>query len=183
MRRSEENPRGILFGSTLRTLVEALSNRKKFQSGERILIPCRLEYDLFNDRYALISWNEEETRAEKIPVEHLTDLRLLDENIPADIEERLQNFYRLHRAEVSLRLSDTRNAVERCFAVFGSCDKRSRFQDDGSYFLTVSYYDFDENEVFDKIISLGAAVTVIEPEHFRRRVIERLRAIHKLYNH
>ena len=158
-----------------------MSNRKKLQSGERVLIPCRLEYDHFDDRYSLINWNG--TRADKIPVERLTDLRLLDENIPADIEERLQNFYRLHRAEVSLRLSDTRNAVERCFAVFGSCDKRSRFQDDGSYFLTVSYYDFDENEVFDKIISLGAAVTVIEPEHFRRRVIERLRAIHKLYNH
>lgn len=178
--RRSTTPRGILCGSTLRLIVEALSNRKKLQAQEKIFIPCRLQYDPFDDQYWLINWNE--TRAEKIAVERLTELHLLNDDIPADVEDKLQNFYRQHRAEVSLRLSDTRNAVERCFAAFGACDKQSRLQDDGSYFLTINYCDFDEDEIFNKIISLGAAVTVIAPDHFRQRVIERLRAIDKLYN-
>ncbi|MBQ9479458.1 MAG: WYL domain-containing protein [Selenomonadaceae bacterium] len=181
--RSGEVPRGILYGSTLRLIVAALSERKKLRAADKILIPCRLEYDPFDDRYAAIVWDEQSDRAEKIFVERLIDLRLLDDNIPADVEERLQDFYRRHRTEISLQLNDTRNAVERCFAAFGSYDKRARLQDDGSYFLNVSCLDLDEQEVFDKIISLGAAVTVLAPEHFRRRVIERLRAIAQLYQH
>ena len=88
--RSGEVPRGILYGSTLRLIVAALSERKKLRAADKILIPCRLEYDPFDDRYAVIVWDEQSDRAEKIFVERLSDLRLLDDNIPADVEDRLQ---------------------------------------------------------------------------------------------
>lgn len=41
-----------------------------------------MQYDPFDDQYWLINWNE--TRAEKIAVERLTDLHLLNDDIPAD---------------------------------------------------------------------------------------------------
>ena len=84
-------------------------------------------------------------------------------------------------AQVSLKVWNTRNAVERCFALFSSFDKKARLQDDGTYFLTVNYCLLDEEEIFEKIFSLGSAVTVVAPKNFRERIIEKFSAIQNLY--
>lgn len=128
----------------------------------------------------MLSWNAARERVEKFSIASLKKIFLIEENIPADLEARLEKFYLEHRTEVSLRLTDTRNAVERCFALFGAYDKMSRIEPDGKYFLTIRYHDFDEDEVFERIVSLGAAAVVLEPERLRRRVIERLLSIKKI---
>ena len=172
---------GKIFSEKLAAIVEALRLQKKIICGEEILTPCRLEYDLFTDKYFLIVWREITRRVEKIPIENLPAITLSDENIPPDTESHLKNFYAENVAEVSLKVENTRNAVERCFALFSSFDKKSRLQDDGSYFLTISYCTLDEEEIFDKILSLGAAATVISPEAFRKRIINRFIEIKNLY--
>ena len=169
---------GEIFSKKLAVIVEALRLQKKIICAEEILTPCRLEYDLFADKFFLIVWRE---RVEKIPVETLDAVTLTDENIPPDVEELVKNFYAEHVAEVSLEVKNTRNAVERCFALFSSFDKKSCLQDDGSYFLTITYCTLDEEEIFDKIFSLGAAATVLAPKTFRDRIIERFIAIKNLY--
>ena len=172
---------GKIFSDKLAVIVEALRLQKKIFCDKEILTPCRLEYDLFADKYALIVWRETAQRVEKIPVENLGLLALSNENISPDVEGHLKKFYAEHAAEVSLKVENTRNAVERCFALFSSFDKKSRLQDDGSYFLTITYCTLDEEEIFEKILSLGAMATVISPKSFRERIIKRFIAIKNLY--
>ena len=172
---------GKIFSKNLELIVNALRAAKILKIDEEKIIACRLEYDLFTDKYFIINWNEEKNSAEKISVEKLRDIYLTDENIPNDIEEKLQNFYQENILEITLRLKDTRNAVERCFALFGSYDKNARIQEDGSYFLAIKYYKFDEEEVLNRILSLGAAVTVISPENIRNQIIKKLLSIQSLY--
>lgn len=172
---------GEKFSGKLATLVEALRLRRKIFSGNELLTPCRLEYDLAADKYFLIVWREDSQSVEKIPVENLAKVSLSKELIPPDCDDRLKTFYSQNAAEVSLKILNTRNAVERCFALFSSFDKKARVQDDGTYFLTVTYCVLDEEEVLEKIFSLGAAVTVIEPEHLRKKIIDRFAAIKALY--
>ena len=174
-------PSGKIFSDKLAVIVEALRLQKKIFCDKEILTPCRLEYDLFADKYALIVWRETAQRVEKIPVENLGLLALSNENISPDVEGHLKKFYAEHAAEVSLKVENTRNAVERCFALFSSFDKKSRLQDDGSYFLTITYCTLDEEEIFEKILSLGAMATVISPKSFRERIIKRFIAIKNLY--
>lgn len=169
---------GKIFSEKLAVIVEALRLQKKISCADEILTPCRLEYDLFADRFFLIVWREQ---VEKIPVETLNKPLSTDENIPPDVEELVKKFYAEHVAEVSLEVKNTRNAVERCFALFSSFDKKSCLQDDGSYFLTITYCTLDEEEIFEKILSLGAAATVLAPKTFRDRIIERFTAIKNLY--
>lgn len=169
---------GKIFSERLAVIVEALRLRKKISCAEEILTPCRLEYDLFTDKFFLIVWREQ---VEKIPVEALDAPTLLEENIPPDVEECLKKFYAEHVAEVSLEVKNTRNSVERCFALFSSFDKKSCLQDDGSYFLTITYCTLDEEEIFEKVLSLGAAATVLAPKTFRERVIKKFTAIKNLY--
>lgn len=116
-----------------------------------------------------------------MPVEGFGTVKLSDEQIPDNTDEQLENFYSANVAEISLEVKNTRNAVERCFALFSSFDKKARLQDDGSCFLTISYSPLDEEEILEKILSLGATVTIIEPKNIRERLYKRFAEINALY--
>lgn len=181
LRVAQDTSAGEKFFGKLTVIVEALRSRRKIFCDDKLLTPCRLEYDLAADKYFLVVWREDSRAAEKIFVETLGALALSEEFVPPEGDELLKKFYAENVAEVSLKVLNTRNAVERCFALFGSFDKNARFQDDGTYFLTVKYCLVDEEEIFEKILSLGSAVTVVEPKSFRDRIIKKFAAIQALY--
>ena len=176
-----EESEGKIFSNKLFVLIEALRKRLEISCNGKKIIPCRLEYDFSSDKYFLITWSEEKNIAEKISVEKLEKILLTKKNIPADIEEKFQNFYSENTAEISLSVRNTRNAVERCFALFGMYEKKARFQDDGTYLLTVEYFKPDEEEILEKIFSLGAAVTVLSPKNIREKIVKKFVAVKNLY--
>lgn len=175
-------PAGKIFSDKLSVAVKALLSRKKITCGNETFTPCRLEYDLFSDKYFLIVLREETQAVEKISVETMSTPILSSEPALPEAEELLKKFYAEHTAEVTIKIQNTRNAVERCFALLSSFDKKSRLQEDGTYFLTVKYCTFDETEIFEKIFSLGATVEVIAPKSFRELIIQKLSAIKTLYD-
>lgn len=137
--------------------------------------PCRLEYDAAGNRFHLIAWNAEERRALKMKLVNLQEVHCLQAVVPAHTEEDFQQFLQEKRRSVTLRISRKNNAVERCFLLFAPYDKESIYDEDSdTYTMKVYYYDFDQQEVLQQIISLGAAATVLEPEVMRNRIIERL---------
>lgn len=165
----------------LSIIVEALRLRRKVFVDGQAVSPCRLEYDLAAHKYFLIAWRDATQLIEKIPVEALNAVALSDESVSADVDDRLENFYSSNVAEVSLEVRNTRNAVERCFALFSSFDKKARLQDDGGCFLTISYSPTDEDEILEKILSLGSAAVVVAPQSLRERVRRRFAEINALY--
>ena len=181
VRLGERAAKGADFANKLRVLAEALRSRRKILCEEELLTPCRLEYDLAADKYFLLVCRADETSIEKIPAEKLGRIRLSEELAAPNVDERLKRFYAEGVAAVSLEVSPGRNAVERCFALLSSFDKKARLQDDGTYFLTVSYSAADEEEVLDKILSLGSTAKVLSPKSFRERIIKRFTDISKLY--
>ena len=179
--KNTEEPEGKILSDKLSVLVEALRKRSEISCAEKKIIPCRLEYDFSSDKYFLLTWSEEKNIVEKIPVGKLEKILPTKKNIPADVEEKFQKFYSTNTAEISLSVRNTRNAVERCFALFGMYEKKARFQDDGTYLLNVEYFKPDEEEILEKIFSLGAAVTVLSPKNIRERIIKKFVAIKNLY--
>lgn len=172
---------GKIFFDKLSVITEALRKKVKIScTGEKI-IPCRLEYDFFSNKYFLIVWSEEKNIAEKISIRNLKKISLTEEKILEAVEGNLKKFYSENTAEISLQVKNTRNAVERCFALFGSFDKKTRFQEDGTYFLSVSYCKLDEEEVLEKILSLGAAITVLSPKNIRKQIADKFTTIKNLY--
>ena len=133
------------------------------------------------NKYFLIAWREESRAIEKISVEALDTVELSTEKIAIDTDEGLENFYSANVTAVSLEVQNTRNAVERCFALFSSFDKKARLQDDGTCVLTISYSPPDEDEILEKILSLGSAATVVAPQSLRERVHRKFAEINALY--
>ena len=170
-----------IFSARLAVIVGALRKKVKILQADKKTIPCRLEYDFYLDKYFLIAWSEEKNITEKISVRDLAKISITEEKISADVDGKLKKFYSENTAEISLSVKNTRNAVERCFALFGPFDKKTRFQEDGTYLLTISYCKFDEDEVLEKILSLGAAVTVLSPKNIREQIVKKFLDIKNLY--
>ncbi len=174
----QSKPReGLTFAKNLSSVIQALVEQKIISAGEQDLIPYRLEYDNFADKYFLVTWSEKKTCVEKIPIADLSNLTLSNKKIPSDVEEKVKKFYSENSVEISLLVQNTRNAVERCFAVFGAYDKKAWITSDGKYFLTIKFLKFDEEEILARILFLGVAVTVVSPESYRQKVIDIFSAI------
>ena len=173
-------PSKNLLGN-LSVIVGALRSRRKIFVDGQAMSPCRLEYDLAAKKYFLIAWHEEARAIEKFSVAALKAVELSGEQISDDADARLENFYSALVAEVSLEVQNTRNAIERCFALFSSFDKKARLQDDGTCVLTISYSPSDAEEIFEKILSLGSAAVVVAPQSLRERVQRKFAEINVLY--
>ena len=163
---------GLTFAKNLSLTVQALTEQKIISAGTQNLIPYRLEYDNFADKFFLVTWADEKSCVEKFSLENLQNLTLTNEKISANVEKKVEKFYAENSVEISLLVRNTRNAVERCFAIFGAYDKKARLNSDGNYFLTVKFLKFDEEEILARILFLGVAVTVVSPEIYRRKVID-----------
>ena len=135
--------------------------------------PCRLEYDAQSNRFRAIVWDTVEMRAVKLNLRSIRTLHVLDAPIPADTEADFRGFLEGRRRSFRMRVLPRNNAVERCFMIFASYEKDASVDSaDGSYLLTIHYYDFDYEEVRRHILSLGAAAIVLAPEELRSSVAE-----------
>lgn len=141
--------------------------------------PCRLEYDLALNTYNLLLWTG--NAPVKIPLECLATTALLPIERPTNIEEKFQAYLEKCSAKVRLEVQEKNNAVERCFAMFSSYDKDSWRSDDGKYILEVNYYDFDYPEIRRNILSLGSAVTVLQPESIATDILDELKNMLQRY--
>ena len=165
---------------------QALKNRQKlaytYQDAggnihQGICPPCRLEYDCAWHRLHLILWLEKEQRAIKLNISGIQEISLTDISYGREIEQYFEDFLARNKTSVVLQLSPKNNAVDRCFAIFSSYDKQSVYDEDNDiYTLTITYYQFDREEIINYILSLGAAVTVMAPQDMRQSVIDRLKA-------
>jgi hypothetical protein len=138
--------------------------------------PCRLEYDAAENRCRAIVWLVEESRAVKMNFSRIEEVRALEEPVSHDVEEKFRAFLAARRRSFTVRLASKNNAVERAFFLFAPYDKEAVFDEEsGLYTLTVFYYDFDEQEMLEQILSLGSAAVVLTPEAMRQKIIAVLR--------
>ncbi len=172
------------FHTHLKIIWQALRKQKKLhyinideqnRHREYTQEPCRLEYNAAENRYRVIFWNREENRAVCVVVSRLLSVSITDEPISSDINHLFREFLDSHREKFTIRLQKKNNAVDRCFSLFSSNDKDAFLNDDGTYMITIYYYAFDKEEICQKILSLGSAVTVIDPVPLRTEIIERLK--------
>ena len=140
-----------------------------------VAAPCRLEYDCAQHRIRLILWLQAENRAVKLNVNRLQQINLSNLTYGHEVEASFNQFLSNSKTTVTIQLLPKYNAVDRCFSIFSSYDKQAIYDEDNdSYTLIITYYHFDEEEIIDYILSLGAAVVVIEPLHLRNKIIQRL---------
>ena len=78
------------------------------------------------------------------------------------------------RKNLTLLITDERNALERAMLHFAHFEKQAERTDDGRYILRLKYYENDETEIVIRVLSFGPYVKVLEPESFVNLIKERL---------
>ena len=75
---------------------------------------------------------------------------------------------------VTVKIRDERNAMERFMLHFAHFEKQAEKLDKKHYLVKIKYAHDDESEMVIRILSFGPMIEVLEPEPFRKLVIERL---------
>lgn len=76
--------------------------------------------------------------------------------------------------EISMEITDERNALERVLLHFAHFEKQAERIDDTHYLLRIKYYENDETELVIRILSFGPYVRVLAPQAFVQLIKERL---------
>ena len=75
---------------------------------------------------------------------------------------------------ITVKIRDERNAMERFMLHFAHFEKQAEKLDKKHYLVKIKYAHDDESEMVIRILSFGPMVEVLEPEPFRKLVIEKL---------
>ena len=78
------------------------------------------------------------------------------------------------KRELTLEITDERNALERAMLHFAHFEKQAERRKDKTYLLKLWYYESDETELVIRILSFGPYVKVIQPESFVQLIKKRL---------
>ena len=93
------------------------------------------------------------------------------------------SFLSTRKSEVTFRLVDKKNtnAFDRCYSLFSAYDKEACAEEENVYTIKVHFQDFDQQEIISRLLFLGSAVTVLEPEDIKDEMIECLKQAWEYY--
>lgn len=170
--------------NTLVTICQALRSRRnvtlkykdwKGTTCNGTFSPCRLEYNTYTNRFHLLAWEQSDERVLHLSISGLLEIHLDNTCIPTDIPDKFTIYLEKLKCQADLTLTDTKNAIERCYAMFTAFDKTAFIDEKGIHHLSIIFYSFEREEIIRRILSLGPAATLISPSDMRQEIIKRLR--------
>ena len=129
--------------------------------------PLRLEYSEKDDKFRVVTagWRA-------VSVVNLAKIRSCAHDI---------GYWRVSGREktvahdtITVKIRDERNAMERFMLHFAHFEKQAEKLDKMHYLVKIKYAHDDESEMVIRILSFGPMIEVLEPEPFRKSVIEKL---------
>ena len=75
---------------------------------------------------------------------------------------------------ITVKIRDERNAMERFMLHFAHFEKQAEKLDRKHYLVKIKYPHDDESEMVIRILSFGPMTQVLEPESFKRLIVEKL---------
>ncbi len=141
---------------------------RKGHSSSVLVVPQRLEYSEKDDKFRIIStgcrYGATINLARITSCEKCCTSKIVTHSASLSSKEVL-----------TLRIFDERNTLERCLLHFAHFEKQVERIDENMYLVYLKYNKADETEIVIRVLSFGPMVEVIEPNHFRKLIIERLR--------
>ncbi len=169
----QERFRAILKAIREERLLE-ITYKGKGTSGDamtRVLEPVKLEYSEKDDKFRLYANGRKERFT--LNLARMTGCRILE----GEKQEAwpVRGVREQELAAIVLELRDERNALERALLHFAHFEREAEKLDEKRYRLTIRYDREDETEMLIRVLAFGPMIKAVEPEHFVKRVKERLR--------
>lgn len=173
---------------TFRTIIEGTHTLAiTTADGQRsVITPCHLRYYANTEEYCLMGlYNEQEYTY--IPVKEIQAMTVEERTPVTNRYTVLEQLLKDQAQTLQLRVTNDKNALERAYHLFADYTKETTLVEtiiddedelqDHMYNLTITYYPFDEEDIYQKVLSLSLMVTVLEPSSIRERVVEHFTAL------
>ena len=184
---SKEREFDEAYINNFRLLMQAVQERRKInfvnidaqgiphQNVERF--PFKIEYSVIMRCFWLSLWNQKEKRPFKANISRISEIQLLD-RISDEEYQTVMNMMEQKKEKhpIVMIITDKNNAIERINLMFSMYHKKTERIADDKIKLSLSYYNFDENEIIDGIMSFGTAVQVLSPNRVIEKIKEKLTA-------
>ena len=124
-----------------------------------------------------LSDNPEEVSLQRMTIANLSELRAVDDNFPitTTTAKLLAKKRRPEILRIAIKPIVSFNDVERAFLLFSTHEKSGYYNEtENIYYLDVKFYSFQVNALIRKILSLGKAAVVLEPDFMRESILRRL---------
>lgn len=131
------------------------------------LVPVGLEYSMKDDKIRVIA---SRCKFRTFNLGRITSCEYYTGNGPWRLPPP-----REERVELTMIITDERNALERALLHFAHFEKQCERLDDNHYLLRLKYYEQDETEMVIRILSFGPCVQVTGPENMVEHVKKRLK--------
>lgn len=162
---------------TFRIVLQAIKNQTqiKFEmtnrSGRDVFVRCqplRLEYSEKDDKFRIA------TRGCKfVHLVNLSRMRKVNhyhgEKLPTTTERPPK--YDV----VTIKIHDERNALERVMLHFAHFEKQAEKLNRKNYIVKIKYSHDEETDMVIRVLSFGPLIQVLEPESFRKKIVQRLK--------
>ena len=162
--------------SHFRTILKAMNNGKniriemKSRKGKPVYARCcpeRLEYSEKDDKFRLVTSGCDFIRT--VNLARITKCRIYSGKTEIEANEP-ETVYK----DLTLKVSEERNTLERCMMHFAHFEKRAE-RSEGFYLLHIRYDSDDEPEMVIRVLSFGPMVEVIGPEGFKKLITAKLK--------
>ena len=143
---------------------QALADNKqlicKTIDSEGIISPCKIEYNVATNTYALIAYSLDTENFHYYPMHTILSIKVLKTSINTDINTLYNEYQISHRQSISFSIYDINNAIDRSLQAFCNYEIFGTQTSDIVYTFTVHYLPFQEKDILRILLSLGAAVRV-----------------------
>lgn len=132
------------------------------------VMPQRLEYSEKDDKFRLINTGSRYSKTINIA-------NILSCEVCSVTDFKTDNIVSTSTESLTLRVIDERNTLERCLLHFAHFEKKAERLNEDTYLVNIKYDKQDETELVIRILGFGPMIEIIEPENFRKLIIQRLK--------
>ena len=162
--------------SHFRTILKAMNEGRNIRlnmtsrKGKTVYAICRperLEYSEKDDKFRVVTGGCHYIRA--VNLARITKCSIYNGETEIQQSEAGTAY-----ETISLKVREERNTLERCMLHFAHFEKRAEKIDD-YYLLHIKFDKDDEPEMVIRVLSFGPTVEAVEPERFRKLIIDKLK--------
>lgn len=176
--RLKENLR-IIFGAMQNHRLLEYKNRSA--SGKIYFGMCRPEKIIYSPYLRSFQLSAitlgKEVSLQRMNISNLSELRVVEDNFPlsTSVKQLLEKKRRPETLRLAIKSVVSFNDVERAFLLFSTHEKSGHYNEkENIYYLDVKFYSFQVNSLIRKILSLGRAAVVLEPDFIRESILRRI---------
>ena len=173
-------------------LIQAIRKRKKIRfintnrHGVKIKnldrIPVKIEYSVLLHSFSLSLWNVEEQRPFKVNLERISQICLTGHISDTEYQNAMHMLEdKKKQTPILMRVHNKNNLFERISLFFSAYQKQTVRIDKNTAEISLFYYQFEEDEIIDGILSFGPSVQVLSPEPVIKKIQKKLCATNNFF--